>query len=286
MTSTLEVPKPGPRKAVPKPVTSAIVDITPQQASLWLKKNTRNRRVRETRVEELTDAIERGEWALDGSPIRFSTDGQVLDGQHRLLAIARAGKSVKSLVVRNLQASAQDVMDTGARRSFADVLTIEGEANAAALAAACNVMWRYENGRLGTRSVQAKPSFGQLKDVLNRHGELRTAARASMTSRKKIRLAPGHLTAAFVILRLIDETEADYFFATLLDGAGLAETDAIFQLREQLNQNAMRRNGKYSADYLLAILFKAWNRWRRAEEVKILAWRAGGSAPEPFPLPE
>jgi hypothetical protein len=36
-----------------------------------------------------------------------------------------------------------------------------------------------------------------------------------------------------------------------------------------------------------AIIVKAWNAWRRGDDdVTAYQWRAGGTSPEPFPVPQ
>lgn len=266
--------------------TSAIMKISPQKAAEWLGSNTNNRRIRQSRVDELTEAIKRGEWKLDGSPIRFGRSKKLLDGQHRLEAIRKAGKTVEALVVQNLDDDSQEVMDRTLARKFADKLHIDGEVNTTALASACTLMWRYENHLFGVDKFGAKrPSFAQLDDVLRRYPELRKELRAAHAMRKRVKMPVSYLAVSRVILIGICEEDADGFFSELDAGTGMAETDPIFRLRETLSQNAMSRSKKYSNDHLLALLFKAWNLFRKGETVKSLAFRAGGVAPEAFPTP-
>lgn len=110
--------------------------ITPAQARIWLKKNLNNRHLREVRVIELIAIIKGKRWIYDGNPIRFSKDGILLDGQHRLEAIARSGISAESAVVTGLDPDAQQSIDTGAPRSAADILRMRGYSGHAHRAAA------------------------------------------------------------------------------------------------------------------------------------------------------
>ena len=59
-----------------------------------------------------------------------------MDGQHRLAAIARSGKTVEMLVTFGLPEETFTVLDTGSRRSAGDVLSIEKVQNARTTAAA------------------------------------------------------------------------------------------------------------------------------------------------------
>lgn len=269
------------------PITSKIQKIDPTLARNWLKKcNDRNRRLRPTRVEELAEAILRGEWQMDGSPIRFDTDNQLLDGQHRLAAIERAQLAVEALVVRGLPRSTQEVMDRTLARTYADKLAIDEEPNATTLASAANVLWRYEHNAFGKAGFGRKPSFPQLDDVLNRHSELRRAVSAAGHYTKRIKMPRAYLAAARTIFMGFSEEDTDRFFTELRTGEDMSRLDPVFRLREALNANAMSASKRYSSDHLLALLFKSWNLFRRGEPCKNLSFRAGGAAPEAFPIPE
>jgi hypothetical protein len=267
-------------------ITSKVEQIDPVKARNWLKQNTDNRKLRIHRVEDLTAAILRGEWQLDGSPIRFSRSGKLLDGQHRLAAIEKAARTVPCLVVRGLPEEAQETMDRNLSRKFSDVLFIAKEPNATTLAASTALVWRYENRLFGKDGSRDRPSFPQLHDVLNRNPELRRSVQAAGSYVKKIKMPRTYLAAARTVLMSIDEQDADHFFSELMAGAELTQIDPIFRLREGLNQNAMSRSKKYSSDHLLGLMFKAWNLYRAGESVKNLSYRAGGAAPEPYPYPE
>lgn len=265
------------------PITTKVETIDPVTARAWLKANTRNRPLRPRRVAELADAIRRGEWRFDGSPVRFAADGTLLDGQHRLKAISEAGIAVSALVVRGIDADAQLVMDTGARRTFADHLKIGGETYHLVLAAACHVMWKWENG-VFVKRTRDTATFGQLADVLERHPDLRVCAQAAAVQARRVRMAPGYLAAARHLLIGIHREDADYFFARLVDGANLCEGDSIRHLRETLHQNFTART-KYPPEHLFAMTIKAWNYYRDGRAIKQLGFRSGGAAPEAFPEP-
>lgn len=267
-------------------IVPTVESIDPTLARNWLKNyNTRNRRLRPRRVQELTDIILRGEWQLDGSAIRFSDTKKLLDGQHRLAAIDKSGRTVQCLVVRGLKEESQEVMDRTLSRSYADKLHIDEEANATTLASAAHLLWRYENLAFGKDKFSKKPSFPQLDDVINRHPELRRAVTAAGNLAKKIRMSRAYIAAARTIFIELDPKDADGFFSDLATGADLQPIDPAYRLREALTQNALSSSKKYSSDHLLALTFKAWNLYRKGEPCRNLSFRAGGASPEAFPMP-
>lgn len=102
-----------------------LVRITPALARDWLKRNTSNRALRPSKVDALKQALERGEYQTTHQGIAFSSEKVVLDGQHRLHAIAamQDGFSIEMLVTSGLPPSTFDVIDTmSTPRSAADVL--------------------------------------------------------------------------------------------------------------------------------------------------------------------
>lgn len=103
--------------------------ITPYRASEYLKANTHNRTLRKTYVEDLAREMRAGHWGLSHQGIAFNCDGTLLDGQHRLHAVVRANKPVHMVVTRGVPSETRVVMDTHAKRTASDALSLHrGEA--------------------------------------------------------------------------------------------------------------------------------------------------------------
>lgn len=98
--------------------------ITPEMAKEFLANNPINRNIRNKRLAKYCDAIKKGEWTLSPSPISFSKDGRLLDGQHRLTAIVLTGIPVKMVVAYGVSDDA--VFDKGAERTTGDSLYMRG----------------------------------------------------------------------------------------------------------------------------------------------------------------
>lgn len=110
--------------------------ITPAMAEKWLAATTfRNRDVSMVVINRYASDMAAGKWALNGESIVLDDNGNVIDGQHRLRAIIKAGVPIKSLVVRGADHSVFPTFDIGAKRGGKDVLSIAGYANARSLAA-------------------------------------------------------------------------------------------------------------------------------------------------------
>ena len=101
------------------------VKITPEVAASYLEKSKGNRSLREkTKLLAYTKDMERGAWVYNGDAIRFSEEGTLLDGHHRLTACVRSGVPFVSDIV-TIPANAVHTIDKGATRSEADSLVME-----------------------------------------------------------------------------------------------------------------------------------------------------------------
>lgn len=99
------------------------MDVTPQMARNFLRCNQSNRPIRRSHVDYLVGIIRRGEWVTTHQGIAVSENGRLLDGQHRLAAIAEAGITCRIAVATGVPEGAYAAMDRGVLRTMADALT-------------------------------------------------------------------------------------------------------------------------------------------------------------------
>jgi len=101
------------------------VTITPEMAKQFLERSQGNRGIRtKTKLIAYRKDMERGAWIYNGDAIRFSYEGVLLDGHHRLTACVESGCSFESDIVK-VPASSVGTMDRGAPRSTADILVMD-----------------------------------------------------------------------------------------------------------------------------------------------------------------
>lgn len=257
-------------------VSVKTMDITPAQAEKWLSGNVHNRTLRSNRVDQLKEAIDRGEWQFDGSPIRFGTDGVLLDGQHRLWAIFLSGQTCKAVVIRGLDQESQLVMDVGSRRSLADHLKLRKYPDPARLAAALNLKWKLDNNEL--RSA-VKPTFTQALQVLDDHPDMTGSVSFCHTHRNHVNYGG---TAPFIVMHYEftsrDSDAAEAFFHGLVTGEDLHAGDPVYTLRR-----ALETNERPSNPHLMAWMIKAWNAYLDGVKMDRLIWRPVGTRAEQFP---
>jgi hypothetical protein len=102
-----------------------VIDLTPEIAEDWLTHcNTHNRKIVDAHVDYLASEMKAGRWRLTHQGIAFSDNRVLLDGQHRLWAVALSGVTVPMRVFVNEKSEAMEVLDTGQRRRNDQILTL------------------------------------------------------------------------------------------------------------------------------------------------------------------
>lgn len=105
-------------------MTVSFENITPVIAEEYLKVNKKNRTVKTKAVEDYARRIQQGEFKTTHQGIAFDTDGELIDGQHRLLAVIVSGKPARMMVSRGVPKDTISAVDRGVTRSVRDVLSI------------------------------------------------------------------------------------------------------------------------------------------------------------------
>lgn len=103
-----------------------LVTITPSMAEAYLGRNLMNRNVSERLVNKYASDMLSNKWGITHQGIAFYKDGSLADGQHRLLAILRAKKTVKMQVTTGLNKETSIDIDAGRPRSMVDGIKIGG----------------------------------------------------------------------------------------------------------------------------------------------------------------
>lgn len=270
-------------------VTSKVETITPAIARQLLVHNTHNRAA-SIKVSAYALAMRRGEWDLNGEAIKFSGDGTLLDGQHRLLAVIESGVTIQTLVVRGLDSDAQETMDTGKSRSLADVLKLRGEKNSVSLASIVAGIIRAEIYGLKAGVSGGTSNFpvtnAQVTNRIDAEPTLRDLPMRVVYVAQKAHVSTKILGVLYYQFSKIDDEDADFFLDHLLTGEKLDGGSPILTLKRILSDLHDDNKGTRNNVYIAALVIQAWNKFRRGETAKILRWSQGGAHPQPFPMPE
>jgi len=262
-----------------------VESISPSTAQSYLAKNLNNRPLNKKRVNALASAIQRGEWELNGAAIRFSDEGILLDGQHRLAAISKSGETVQSLVVYDLPAETFDTIDVGmASRTAGDVLAMRGEKNYNALAAATrlSILWR-NTGNPFNGNPESIPTVKQIESYVDENPSIRdhmTLVGHNGWAKKYMTFRIGVFCAhAFGISNI--GQEKDRFFSMLETGEKSQKHCPVFLLRDVLMEDKNARD-RMPEKYRCALIFKAYKKLVYVEPTKNLRVRMSGPTKEHF----
>ena len=121
------------------------VKLTPDLAKVWLDTMPDYQRSSSALVvaEYAKDMID-GRWVEGtGDTIRFNKQGQMIDGQHRCLAVIESGVSIYVTIIEGLDDEVYLVLDKGRKRTVADSI---GGKNANARAAIAKTIIALNNG--------------------------------------------------------------------------------------------------------------------------------------------
>lgn len=281
-----------PEAPAPPGFSVSVEFVTPELARRWLDERAPNRNPSRERVAGLVRDMVAGNFqAWNGATVLFDEDGQLTDAQHRLQAISEADIGQWMILIRGVTKEAAQTVDSGRPRSFSDRLKALGKPSYRILGGVANRLWAYEITGIPDPKAKGwrKPTTDESFACLARHPKVLD----SLVVRGHTMLEPGQsvtLHYLFAQSPLGDEDpveEATYFFDRLEDGAGLEEGSPILTLRNRLISERQRPGGKRLESMVaLAFTIRAYNGWRRGEELTRLLWRPGGSRPDAFPVIE
>lgn len=259
-----------------------LVDMTPAHAAKLLEGNSKNRNISPRRVDALAAQIERGEWLLDGSPVRVAESGRLLDGQHRLQAIVQSGITVRMYLASGVEERAQLVIDTGKPRTFSDYLRLRGETAVAASASVTRLLLNYETGNLAKSTFRLFfPSTAQLWSFFD-EGRERIAEGVShaTTTRRHVSLALSTLATAYVVLSAISRDDVDEMYAEL--SKDKPATQPVMLLSRWADNRGTASTGIVEQRLQMIYIIKAWNLFRSGDEgIAHLRWSRAEVFPEP-----
>jgi hypothetical protein len=248
----------SPQKTVP----ANVVTITPKIAEEMLGKNVKNRRISRHTVDAYARDMAAGKWTFTGEALKFSSDGSLQDGQHRLLACIQAQQPFTTLVVYDLAPEAQDFMDTGRARTVADALALHGHANTTRIASACRWMGIVKHGYSRERVTHAE-ALG----LLNRHPGLIDSGNAVSGS---YGISPGMLTCIHYIgTHLLNNSPFADEFVTIFVTGNSYDGCAAHAWRERLMRMKAAKT-PITHDQMYKGSVHAWNLFSASKIVKFI----------------
>jgi hypothetical protein len=244
-------------RGVNKVITERI-SVTPQMAMIMLERNTDNRPIYPSKLDQLVSDMNAGRFKLNGETIIFAKTGELNDGQHRLHAIVRTNKPQDMLVAFGVERETRNTVDTGKARSAGDHLAMTGWPYAMQIASVTRIVLAYEKnggerlGRTGDISVTAVQQRA-VSDALLQE----CSSYAGQHAHKFRAYAPAKVIGlCFYIFAKKRPLEAKTFMEKFLNGTDLSENSPIKYLRDYL---LMRPKLTYTDR--IEIVIRCWNAW-------------------------
>jgi hypothetical protein len=230
--------------------------ITPEKAAQMLQKQRNPRKLKSHGVQRYITGLKAG-WKVNGETIKFDVDGYLIDGQHRLEACVRTGIPFKTIVVRGLENC--DMVDSGLRRTAADILGGRGTKYAELAAAMARIVFLIEQDRDPWKTSD-NPPYSDLLAFWDSHLDEQAATEAASIGRS-CKLMTGSVVAAFAyyaILRHGVERVATFVSGIEL-GANLSQGTPKYELRRWVEaRRAQKLNGHVLRRALYIALARAW----------------------------
>lgn len=256
---------------------------------LTLNHVRKNRDVDEKNVTYCSEEMKDANWMFTGDAVRVTTNGNLIDGQHRLWAIWESGVTQQVVIVTGLEEKVFTLIDIGKKRSARDVVSIRDyKGNSVALAYAIKNILLFEKSRrmgsavnstkISNREVDKFAEDQKRMDLLNGMVEL---AKAQWIEQRKAYFTAGQWAAIHYILHNLPGCahKANEFLKGFTYGENLSGTNPIFHLKKVFDNMEYMPRGKErnttKGDVFtikVKFVFEAWNQWitnTKVSELKI-----------------
>ena len=265
-TSALERPRGRDKQSA---VKVGLKTVTPEMATAWLSREDQvNRPVSAGVVNAYARLMEQGLWMLNGDTLVLSSEGKLLNGQHRCRGIVKADTPVDMIVVEGVDPAAIDTMDDGRRRSVSDNLHISGTPMPAAASSGARWLLRLRHDAI---SRNQRATNLEVIQLLHKHPGLSASAKKLEGADIYVGIMPSIFTAIHYIgSALLDKpVEAEAFFQVLATGTPSYEGDPVHALREKLIKH-QKQGANLSSLLQWNATVNAWNLFCTRTSVKKL----------------
>lgn len=276
------------------------VEVTPEMADKWLRESDadqtfrqRTTKVRAVRRWQILMETDRFVHYLPNGPLCFDDQGVLLNGKHRLTALAGQSKAFGFMIVRQVPRFMFSFFDTGLPRSLNDVFHISGQATKTQTGSAMRLSMRYEEFLFGKRRPigwkdwsQQRDEHHDVDDFLNRRVDLADGyyIGEQMHRGGKLVVASAMAFRFYQGLAWPEGSEEIVTFCdSLAKGSMLAPGAPALVLREWARQSQDQRErirGKRELHLLL--LFRYFALTAQGDRIERLQWAAGFPMTMPY----
>lgn len=258
------------------PQTSVIIDIDPKTAEeILAERNRGNRPSKPNKVQQFAADMARSRWGVTGDTIKFGTDGRLLDGQNRLSAAVRSGKSFRTHVVFGIDPALFGRMDIGKPRNPADILHIAGFKYASTLAAAIRWAHLLDTDPYNRETLQ--PDF-VLELARNKYADIEPFLKEGREINRQFSHPAGQMAALVYNFARHDSTKAKDFVRAWIQGNRNGKYQIIDTMQALLHSQKANNNGRIHELTRAGIVIKAWNIFRAGQKGSLAQLQAAATA--------
>lgn len=265
--------------------TSVVERITPEMAQTILNNhNNGNRNISDVTVRTYANAMRLGEWVLNGEPICFDTEGNLVNGQHRLAAIVKSGCTIEMFVCRGVSSKSFTTYDCGRARTAGQIIGMRDVPNYNTVAGAIKVAYNLRNGRQSVASkngsaLVANNSLTNIQTLALFESDpegYTNAAKYAVGLRNKFSKTAygwGYIAGVYYYLTR-DKNHPEYAVSNFFDSVfsfNTCDYKMLDLLRIKL-QKDMGANVRYTAEYKQNLLAKYWNLYLNDEDRNKISW--------------
>lgn len=247
--------------------------ITPSDAQEILARcNNGNRNPVKAKIEQYQKAMRADRWKLTPVPLIFEEHtGRLLDGQNRLSAVVKSGKTQTFVVCRNAQSHLMTAIDQGKSRTASDHMKISNINNANQLAPLVLAIYSYQQDPKGNWAL-LKPVANEIYvETFEADSEnISHALGFGKLCEKSFNLiSKTDYGFAYYLLRKagFDEMVLIEFFNSLSTGANLLANSPVLAYRRFLSNDPKRYAGdRGRRQHSINNILKAFKMYYNSEE--------------------
>lgn len=264
-----------------------VLKITPALAKSMLLKNKKNRPLDDRLVTSYATIMNNGEWRLSHQGICISQTGQILDGQHRLSAIVKCGKTIPFMVVSGLPDETMTVIDIGKKRTVGDAFHLLEVPNYNFIAASLTRYFKYENSVSDDKAANKRGERYSIHQkyqmYLDNRDVIDTLLRHAVKCRKKVKFMQISSIVALGMHLVLDGNYSLHKVMTFFGEVHLLDQFTPTPASKALSNIFLKYisgSEKMKPKYMDAVIIKAWNAWITSSNVKILKFSETESFPQ------
>lgn len=254
-------------------------------AEAWLKEHNKRiadgafhqRRILDTTVHRYAADMRAGKWALNGEAILFDEDGNLIDGQHRLWAVMKAGIPVHMMITTGVpvvsgqsgDVKAMHTINTGRNRTFGMQLRIEGVAYATQISASIRAAAIMATYHTMVKPPQLSTSQGwAIQDIIGDHIRevLKTLSKQSQSNKN----SRGFLVGPLAVMRAKYQDEVDLFADEYQSMEGMTKGSPVLTLHRFIERPTSRQGSDFIRGCVGGVCscFQAYVEERKIEPIR------------------